>query len=141
MSSSSVVRAPCRSCSPTVETSPVPPSQSLGVLCFPLSPSSRKGATHSPDGRSSFPACLARLSYHSYPSWKIPTPHKQSVKSQIWQCNVTLTVDPPFFLIFPFFYRILEPPSFPKSHLNLVLIKYYKYSPLHKCLPSPSFLQ
>jgi hypothetical protein len=35
----------CRSRSPTVETSPVPPSQSLGVLCFPLSPPSRKGAT------------------------------------------------------------------------------------------------
>ena len=38
----------CRSCSclPTSTSSPVPPSQTLGVLFFPLSPPSRKGATH-----------------------------------------------------------------------------------------------
>ena len=35
--------------SPTVETTPVPPNQTLGVLCFPLSPPSRKGATQEPD--------------------------------------------------------------------------------------------
>jgi hypothetical protein len=34
---------------PTVESSPVPPSQMLGVLCFPLSPPSRKGATQEPE--------------------------------------------------------------------------------------------
>ena len=35
----------------TVEISPVPPSQMLGVLCFPLSPPSRKGATQELDIR------------------------------------------------------------------------------------------
>ena len=34
---------------PTVESSPVPPSQMLGVLCFPLSPPIRKGATQEPE--------------------------------------------------------------------------------------------
>jgi len=34
------------SCLPTTTNSPVPPSQTLGVLFFPLSPPSRKGATH-----------------------------------------------------------------------------------------------
>jgi hypothetical protein len=34
------------SCLPTSLSSPVPPSQTLGVLFFPLSPPSRKGATH-----------------------------------------------------------------------------------------------
>jgi hypothetical protein len=58
-------RAPSRSCSSTVETTSVPPSQMLGVLYFPLSPLSRKEATHSPDGIPSFPSRLARLSYHS----------------------------------------------------------------------------
>jgi hypothetical protein len=43
--------APCRFFLPTVEFSPVPPSQSLGVLCFPLSPPSRKGATQDPEIR------------------------------------------------------------------------------------------
>jgi hypothetical protein len=41
---------PCSCCScsrlPTATNSPVPPSQTLGVLFFPLSPPSRKGATH-----------------------------------------------------------------------------------------------
>jgi hypothetical protein len=38
----------CRSysCLSTSMSSPVPPSQTLGVLFFPLSPPSRKGATH-----------------------------------------------------------------------------------------------
>jgi hypothetical protein len=38
----------CRSCSclPTSTSSSVPPSQTLGVLFFPLSPPSRKGDTH-----------------------------------------------------------------------------------------------
>ena len=31
---------------PTSMSPPVPPSQTLGVLSFPLSPPSRKGATH-----------------------------------------------------------------------------------------------
>jgi hypothetical protein len=34
---------------PTVESSPVPPSQTLGVLFSPLSPPSRKGATQEPE--------------------------------------------------------------------------------------------
>jgi hypothetical protein len=42
-------RAPCRSRLPTAKGSPVPPSQTLGVLCFPLSPPSRKGATQEPE--------------------------------------------------------------------------------------------
>jgi hypothetical protein len=42
-------RSPRRSRSPTTESSPVPPSQTLGVLCFPLSPPSRKGATQEPE--------------------------------------------------------------------------------------------
>ena len=37
------------SCLPTIEGSPVPPSQTLGVLYFPLSPPSRKGATQEPE--------------------------------------------------------------------------------------------
>ena len=71
-----------RSCLSTVETSPVPPSQSLGVLCFPLSPPSRKGATQDPKDKPSFSARLVRLSYHSNPAEKFPTPHKQTVKPQ-----------------------------------------------------------
>ena len=55
------LHAPRHSCSPTVETTPVPPSQSLGVLYFPLSPPSRKGATHSPDSIPSFPSRLHGL--------------------------------------------------------------------------------
>ena len=42
-------RSTHRSRSPTTESSPVPPSQMLGVLCFPLSPPSRKGATQEPE--------------------------------------------------------------------------------------------
>jgi hypothetical protein len=53
-SSSNVVRAPRRSCSVSLllanrECSPVPPSQTRGVLCFPLRPPSRKGATQEPE--------------------------------------------------------------------------------------------
>ena len=53
-----VAPAPCHSHLPTVETTPVPPSQTIGVLFFPLSSPSLKGATHSPDSIPSFPARL-----------------------------------------------------------------------------------
>jgi hypothetical protein len=48
MSFSSAVHAPCCSRLQLADrnNSPVPPSQTLGVLFFPLSPPSRKGATH-----------------------------------------------------------------------------------------------
>jgi hypothetical protein len=44
-----LARSPCRFRMPTKESSPVPPSQTLGVLFFPLSPPSRKGATQAPE--------------------------------------------------------------------------------------------
>jgi hypothetical protein len=44
-----LARSPCRFRMPTKESSPVPPSQTLGVLFFPLSPPSRKGATQEPE--------------------------------------------------------------------------------------------
>jgi hypothetical protein len=53
-----------RFCLLTSTSSPVPPSQTLGVLFFPLSPPSRKGATHNQRVTSSS-ARLPGLSYHS----------------------------------------------------------------------------
>ena len=53
-----------RFCLPTSTSSPVPPSQMLGVLFFPLSTPSRKGATHNQRVTSSS-ARLPGLSYHS----------------------------------------------------------------------------
>jgi hypothetical protein len=41
----SVSLSSCCSRSLTIETSLIPPNQTLGVLCFPLRPPSRKGAT------------------------------------------------------------------------------------------------
>jgi hypothetical protein len=60
---------PCRSCSscscfPTSMSSPVPPSQTLGVLFFPLSPPSRKGVTHN-QRVTSILSSPPRRSYHS----------------------------------------------------------------------------
>jgi hypothetical protein len=75
--------APCKSRSLTVETTPVPPSQSLGVLCFPLSPPIHKGATHYPYGTSS--SQLASQGRATTPiqaeKTQIPTSNQSSYKS------------------------------------------------------------
>jgi hypothetical protein len=104
--------APCRSHTPTVQTSPVPLDQLLGVICFPLIPPSHKGATQDLEDKSTFSTRLTRLSYHSNRAEKYPTPHKQSVKPQ----SSSVTLHSPFihfFLIFPFLYRNLIPTYFP----------------------------
>jgi hypothetical protein len=70
-------RAPCRSRLPTAECSPVPPSQTLGVLCFPLSPPSRKGATQEPEkSLASQLASTAELPLKNTAEIH-PTPHKK----------------------------------------------------------------
>jgi hypothetical protein len=72
----------------------------LGVLCFPLSPPSRKGATHYPDGTSSSQLASQGRATTPIRAGKSQLPTSKSVKSLIRQRNVTLTVDP-----------LLPPPS------------------------------
>jgi hypothetical protein len=67
----------------------------LGVLYFPLSPPSRKGATHYPDGTSSSQLASQGRATTPIRAGKSQLLTSKSVKSLIRQRNVTLTVDPP----------------------------------------------
>jgi len=65
------------SCLPTATNSPVPPSQTLGVLFFPLSPPSRKGATH--NQKILAPQLASKAELPLTYELRLPTPTRKSV--------------------------------------------------------------
>ena len=84
-----------RSCLPTSMSSPVPPSQTLGVLFFPLSPPSHKGATHNQRVTSS----SARLQGWATTQmcWGFPTPTIKSVSLSFLSIAIHLSQKSPLF--------------------------------------------
>ena len=92
------------------KNSPVPPSQTLGVLFFPLSPPSRKGATHNQRGTSSSARLQGWATTHI--CWGFPTPTKKSVS--LYSLSITIPISAkkvPFFPPPPFLYPDSNPNS------------------------------
>jgi len=109
----------------------------LGALFFPLSPPSRKGATHTIQWLRLAPSLPCKAELPLLPRWVSQLPTSKSIKSIFLQCNDTKTQAPLFFLLLPFFYRVSNLLSFLKSHLIKVLKINFLKIPFRTSVPHP----